>query len=65
MLLLRTLLQEVMQDPVLCEDGHTYERAAVAAWLAAHHNTSSETLGKPSDLVPNLALRDMIIDSML
>lgn len=47
----------------MCEDGHTYERAAITAWLAAHGNTSLNTHEKLSDkkgLVPNHALRNII-----
>ena len=25
---------EIMRDPVICADGHTYERADIEAWLA-------------------------------
>jgi hypothetical protein len=29
-------------DPVICADGHSYERDAITRWLAAH-NTSPKT----------------------
>ena len=35
-------LQVMMTDPVVAADGHTYERAAIAAWLQ-NHNTSPVT----------------------
>jgi hypothetical protein len=35
-------LQEPMTDPVVAADGHTYERAAIKAWLSSH-NTSPMT----------------------
>ena len=27
---------EVMEDPVMADDGQTYERAAIATWVAGH-----------------------------
>ena len=33
---------ELMVDPVICTDGHTYERATIQEWLS-HHNTSPKT----------------------
>lgn len=51
-----------MVDPVvLLADSHTYERAAIVAWLA-EHNTSPVT-GQPLDskeVVPNHTLRSLI-----
>ena len=35
-------LQVMMTDPMVAADGHTYERAAIAAWLE-HHTTSPVT----------------------
>ena len=32
----------MMADPVVANDGHSYERAAIAHWLATH-NTSPQT----------------------
>ena len=35
--LIRQSVQEIMQDPVLLMgDGQTYERRAIAEWLASH-----------------------------
>ena len=52
--------QEVMVDPVLCADGHSYERAAIAAWLEAH-GTSPLTGARASrDLTPNFTLRSVL-----
>ena len=53
--------QEIMKDPVLTEDGHTYERARIEEWLISH-NTSPNT-GLPlstKNLVPNLTLKKII-----
>jgi len=51
----------VMRDPVVCSDGHSYERAAVEGWLSSH--TTSYVTGDPLpalDFVPNLALRNRL-----
>ena len=53
------LLLQVMEDPVLTEDGHTYERSAITDWLVPGRMTSPLT-GKrlPSwHLTQNHALR--------
>ena len=38
-------LQVMMTDPVVAADGHTYERAAIAAWLQSH--TTSPVTKQP------------------
>ena len=30
------ITQEIMEDPVVCADGHSYERGSIERWLAAH-----------------------------
>lgn len=55
--------REVMDDPVSCADGHTYERSAIQHWLLSH--ATSPKTGLPLDskrLVPNFALRSAIDD---
>lgn len=50
-----------MSDPVFASDGFTYEREAIAGWIASH-NTSPMTnlpLAHPH-LTPNNALRSSI-----
>ena len=54
-------LQGVMKDPVIAADGHTYERAAIAAWL--NDQTPSPTTQDPLPhprLVPNLLIKSAI-----
>jgi hypothetical protein len=61
LLLLLLLLQDVMDDPVFAADGYTYEREAIAGWIA-HHSTSPMT-NLPlahSGLTANLGLRSAI-----
>ena len=53
--------QETMVDPVVLADGHSYERAAIEAWLA--HSATSPLSGLPLEhtrLVPNEPLRRLI-----
>jgi len=53
---------EVMKDPVILRDGHTYERESIATWFGNGHNTSPLT-GKrlPSrQLIPNVTLKKAI-----
>lgn len=49
---------ELLKDPVVATDGHTYERAAIERWLADHQ--TSPLTNAPlacKQLVPNLRLR--------
>lgn len=54
--------QTIMADPVVCADGHSYERACIEAWLASGRGTSPKTnMPLPhTSLVPNINLRSMI-----
>ena len=36
------ITDEIMRDPVIAADGHTYERRAITEWFA-HHDTSPNT----------------------
>ena len=52
---------EVMSDPVMAADGHTYEKTAIEAWLAAHDTSPITNLVLDHKaLVPNHALRQSI-----
>ena len=53
---------EVMRDPVVAEDGHSYERSEIETWFAAGHGTSPRTRQRMTELrlVPNLALRAQV-----
>ena len=55
---------EVMTDPVMAADGHTYERAAMERWLAKGKTTSPKT-GAPLEMMavfPNHMVRRMIME---
>lgn len=52
---------EVMRDPVIAADGHTYEREAIDEWLRT--TKESPVTGQPMDaqtLIPNLAIKHII-----
>lgn len=54
---------ELMEDPVLAADGHSYERGAIEAWLATHATSPKSGEELPSNaLIPNHALRNLIAD---
>ena len=52
-----------MCDPVICTDGHTYERQEIDAWFQSHRK-SPKTGNQLADirLIPNIALRQLIDD---
>jgi len=61
---------EVMSDPVVTADGHTYERNAIEKWFKEKDNRgrhpTSPLTGAPLEntkLVPNVALRKLIQDA--
>lgn len=65
------ITQEIMADPVITADGHSYERAAIEKWLKLH-DTSPKTgevlpppangIGVDKTLRPNHILRGQIIE---
>ena len=58
--LLCPITQEVMRDPVVTADGHTYERAAIERWL--HERRTSPLTGAPlqhRNLTPNILAKQL------
>jgi hypothetical protein len=52
-----------MKDPVMCADGHTYERTAIEEWLKKHTTSPLTKLHlKHNNLIPNCALKALIQD---
>ena len=53
-----------MRDPVVCADGHTYDRPNIQQWFAGGNDTSPNTGARLPhlNLVPNHALRNSIED---
>ena len=47
------ITHEIMIDPVIAADNHTYERAAIQYWFTLGHRTSPLT----NEIIPNIELR--------
>ncbi|CAJ1399357.1 unnamed protein product [Effrenium voratum] len=57
--------QQVMEDPVITADGHTYDRAQIERWL--RDQATSPITGEQlqhKNLVPNHSLRKLIMDTV-
>lgn len=55
------LTLEIMEDPVVCADGHSYERAVIKNWLATHDTSPLTGLTLPhKELVTNRAVKKAI-----
>ena len=55
------ILQQIMEDPVILDDGHTYERAAILKWLSKKNVSpiTRQTI-KNRNLIPNRVLKASI-----
>ena len=54
-------LQAKMRDPVTASDGISYERAALAEWVAEHGTVSPTTKEEiAAEFVPNDLLRSLL-----
>jgi hypothetical protein len=52
---------EIMRDPVMADDGHTYERDAIGKWFSGGHDTSPMTREVVTNrLVSNLLIKQAI-----
>ena len=50
-----------MVDPVMCADGHTYERHAIERWLREHRTSPKTNALLPNaSVIPNHSLRNAI-----
>jgi GTP-binding protein EngB required for normal cell division len=58
------ITQEIMEDPVIAQDGHTYERSAIQRWFDMGKRTSPKTGARlfSTELTPNHAMRGLIQD---
>jgi hypothetical protein len=57
------IMQEVMVDPVVAEDGHTYERAAIECWFSKSLTSPMTSAAiKSTELKPNHLVRSMILN---
>ena len=57
-----SISQEKMLDPVICADGHTYERSQIELWLQTNNTSPKTNLPlQNKTLIPNLALKAAIV----
>mmetsp|Transcript_913 Transcript_913/g.1257 ORF Transcript_913/g.1257 Transcript_913/m.1257 type:complete len:223 (+) Transcript_913:49-717(+) len=57
---------EIMRDPVICADGHSYERLAIEHWLRKYERSPQTNLPLSSpELIPNHSLRGAIHEAGL
>jgi hypothetical protein len=54
------ITKTIMEDPVVADDGHTYERVAIEAWLKTRETSPLTNLTVSQRLIPNGNLREMI-----
>lgn len=57
------ITHEIMADPVIASDGHTYEREAITKWIYDGNSTTSPMTNEVltnQTLTPNLNLRSLI-----
>lgn len=60
------ITRELMHSPVMCSDGHTYERVAIVRWLADHDTSPLTNVVLPTKvLTANHALHRAIQDHAL
>lgn len=59
------ITSELFTDPVICDDGHTYERTAIEMWLQTH-NTSplTNSVLQSKRLIPNIVMRLTIMEHL-
>jgi len=56
-----SITHEIMTDPVITSDGHTYEKSAIEKWLNYNnHSPMTREIITKDSIVPNIALRDII-----
>ena len=53
-------LARMMSDPVVCADGHTYDRKGIEAWFETNDTSPNTGAQVSKKLVPNWALRQAI-----
>ncbi|NEJ83182.1 hypothetical protein GR268_42650, partial [Rhizobium leguminosarum] len=58
------ITQEIMEDPVIAQDGHTYERQAIKRWLDMGKRISPKTGARllSTELIANYTMRSLIQD---
>lgn len=54
------ITQELMKDPVIAMDGHSYERSAIENWLEKRASSPMTNVEMQKTLIPNINLRNTI-----
>lgn len=54
------ITQDVMKDPVVAEDGFSYERAAILKWVSEHHTSPMTRKAMSGTFHPNQSLKQLI-----
>jgi hypothetical protein len=55
------ITNELMEDPVVAADGHSYEREAIETWFRGHNTSPMTNQVIPLTLLPNVTLRKVIV----
>ena len=56
------ILHEIMKDPYVAEDGHTYEFWAIKKWLDTHDTSPMTNQKMGPTLIPNFTLKKILQD---
>ena len=54
------ITHDIMTDPVMCTDGHSYERSAILRWLQSHNTSPMTNCVINPGFTPNISLRNSI-----
>ena len=53
---------ELLREPVVALDGHTYEKSAIEKWLKSHHTSPRSGEIMEDSILPNTNLKKLIQD---
>ena len=53
---------ELLMDPMVAQDGHTYEKASIETWLKTNHKSPLTAEAMGDNIVPNFNLKKLIQD---
>jgi hypothetical protein len=59
------ITHELLREPVVALDGHTYERSAIEKWLGANHTSPRSGESMDESLVTNTNLKKLIQDMII
>lgn len=58
------ITQELLHDPVIASDGHTYERTSLVTWLSMGNARSPVTNSLLENTNPNMLVTNLVVGSM-